>query len=303
MPAPLLGLLGRAALAGGEGVTAQALGQAAGQKAAGALTALVNPLASVTQGVNKLHQSLSLLEAPFKAIEGIFQHIGQYVSKFNPASVTFFERAVADFEASIGQILVPILNAGTQVFRKFGDTVAYFGPILEKMAQKYADGIVKGFTALIDFYVVLVDFLEVTQALNAALTILNAVATVFLTIIKALTFAMSGGKGAPKTEGLSQGKAYQPAQTTTVQAMITRLQESAYGLGVQMQQLDVQQRQLEELRAINQNTSILGRAQNKADSLFVPSNQNVFDEARKRLAEERGDDPLATLHERIPDRR
>lgn len=152
-----------------------------------------NPLGASSQTIKKFHDALFSWEKPLKATEDIFRHIGSYTSKFNPYHMTRFSMAVDNMEASIGEVLIPVLSEGTKLFQEMGDVIAANGPLLREMVDTLI-GIGK-FAA------------------------------------KATGISSVWGMLTEGTKGAAANKAYRPAQTTTVEQMITNVQTAAYGLG------------------------------------------------------------------------
>lgn len=226
------------------------LGRGVGSAAEDSIKGLVNPLTVVTGLFGKMHAGLVQLEAPFKMAESFFQHVGSYVGKFNPASVGFFERSVSDFQASVGQVLQPMMKLGTGVFRKFADTVAYFQPIAEKVFDRIGKGLMDLTNAVVDFTVAIVNS-------KPAMALFKLGADFFLGTIKTATalFKAFTPREVPNTKGLSVGKSYVNATTTSVSAMLSKLQESSYGLGTQ----NYEEKSLDLLGQIAKNTGKTGQ--------------------------------------------
>lgn len=243
MAIPLIGMAARS-LAGGGGraMAGQAIGQAAGQGLGQAVDSALHPLGAMTAAINKIAAAAFAAEAPFKALEAAFRHVGSYVGKFSPIRMEFFERAVADFEASIGKILVPILNVGTQAFRKLGDMVVTMMPAWSSHMGKIADAIGELITQLVDlflayqktvtngeyFITMLVNvirmFAELARIFQAMIE--NNPVSMFKRILRGESALMEPGS---RTTGSARGMAYQQTTTESVTSMMGRLQQDAFG--------------------------------------------------------------------------
>lgn len=245
MAIPLIGAAARVlASGGGRAVAGQAIGQAAGVAAGGMLSqleALANPLTAVTVSFGMLTRVMQQAEAPFKAAENFFAHIGSYVAKFSPVRMEFFQRAVADFEAAIGRTLIPVLEAGTRVFRKFGDAIVQNSPKLEAISKMVANFVEK----LGDLFIKLIKDLSEMPGL---LTIIDASLQTFLATMKvgaagikaslsnptsgiglAAFIARQFGGETPQNNGSARNLAFQQTATESVTGMIGRLQQQAFG--------------------------------------------------------------------------
>lgn len=194
---------------------------------------VMNPLASTAGIINQFHMSLRTLEAPFKALEGLFAHAAEYVGKLSPIRVEYFNRAVADFQASIGQYLIPVLELGTKTFRVFGDVVAGLysnakplidafrdagGGIFDKF-KEFLFTAADGFGQFVDSFK---DFIPLIQNAGGWLKATLDLAT------KAMRFS---GLDGSRFSGASTGMSYVATQTGSVESMINKIQQDAYGYG------------------------------------------------------------------------
>ena len=83
------------------------------------------------------------------AIGRISSDIAALVAKFDPPTVRMFERAVADLQASIGQILAPVLRNATVLIRGVADTFASLsGPGRLAVAALIGAGVALGVAAV-----------------------------------------------------------------------------------------------------------------------------------------------------------
>ena len=253
MPVPVIGAALSALMSGGGGaMAAQAASQAAGAMAVGKVTsafsAMTHPLSTVTGLVHKFHSGISTLEAPFKALEGLFSHAGQYVSKLSPIKMEFFTRAVDDFQAAIGKNLVPVIEAGIRIFRKLGDMVASNSPAFTKLAESVGKFIESTASAFMSLAQTLIDN---TFLISMLTDVFETLAKVLKPLIYMTMGAMGGtllggpvGAAAGTAGGLylgmqdgkkpkdsAQGMAFHSAQTENVSSMLTRVQTDAFAYG------------------------------------------------------------------------
>jgi phage-related protein len=120
---------------------------------------------------HKLSEAMSTLEAPAKAAEAFFQQVAEYVGKFNPATVQLFQLAVDDFKASVGEILVPILQFGTKLFRQMGDAVASVATPVRKLISFFTEGFSKVFGDLFQHFSTVLDIFNAVVDLFRALLV------------------------------------------------------------------------------------------------------------------------------------
>jgi hypothetical protein len=68
-------------------------------------------------------------------INSTFQPIASLVGTFNPAKVQQFERAFRDLEAVFGDLLQPVLVAGTKLVRNLADTLETMRPVFDPIIR------------------------------------------------------------------------------------------------------------------------------------------------------------------------
>jgi len=194
---------------------------------------VMNPLAGTAGVIHTFHQKLTALEAPFKALEGVFQHAGQYVGKFSPWKVEQMTRALDDFQASIGLYLIPVVDYGTKVFRLFADVIAGVYPVLAPFIKGFKELADEGLTATKDVVFTLADafgqLIEPFQVLIPLVKQGAAGMAFFARGVKVLAgmFGIDGSK--MQDSGL--GMSYQQAGTTSAESMIGKIKEEAFGYG------------------------------------------------------------------------
>lgn len=91
-----------------------------------AATGLVGGLTAAAQG-------------PVGMLNDMFGGIARMVGMMNPAAVEMFNRAMADLQAVMGEILLPILQAGTGLVRKFADVILTMKPAFDPIIQVAVD--------------------------------------------------------------------------------------------------------------------------------------------------------------------
>lgn len=78
-------------------------------------------------------------QGAISSLNSVFGPIASIVEKMNPAAVEMFSRAMDDLTAVMGDLLLPILEAGTGLVRRFADIlnsiVPAFDPIIEVIVE------------------------------------------------------------------------------------------------------------------------------------------------------------------------
>jgi hypothetical protein len=102
-----------------------------------------NPIGSMfsemSRGIRDVHKTLFLWEEPLKNFKSMFEHMGQYTNKMNPYHMERFNLAASDAEATIGQVLTPLLDSGTKYMRLFADALNTVEPVLTSVTSGVAD--------------------------------------------------------------------------------------------------------------------------------------------------------------------
>ncbi len=171
--------------------------------------------------------------------------VSNYVAAFSPLSAERYSRAWKDLTASIGQMLLPVLNAATSVVRYFGDTIAGLTPVIRPVIEGAIAAVKPVFQSIgsvvRDTIRVGVVFYETFKPIGAM--ILNITTYPLQKLIEALThlsrwlttavntFGVLLGVDLPKFEGSSQGKAATSTGMTNVSSMLDDLRRKAYQLG------------------------------------------------------------------------
>lgn len=210
------------------GTAANQVAAQAGQKAMGAL---LNPLGLVTAGLNKFHASLTQLEAPMKALEGMFQHAAGYVAKLSPGRVEMMTRAIEDFHAAIGMVLTPVVETGTKVFRKLGDVIATLEPIWTPMWEKLSSALGNLFDSFAELYTEMVKLGNESGVLQSTLNIIVSIVRAITDMAKGLRSLLGGDANKSSITGNARGLAFQSAQTESVLSLISRAQQEAFSFG------------------------------------------------------------------------
>lgn len=165
----VLGALGRVAAVGGR-VASAAGAEAAGSKlvqlagnitqvsfaaqaATGAASKLVLALLPVTSHIQILVGGLNLFK---DVVTSIGASVADFVKLASPIHVQQFQLAVEDFTASIGKVLIPVLEFGTRIVRFFADVIFALSDPLQRLVSAFMkpviallDNLTKGIEPLI----------------------------------------------------------------------------------------------------------------------------------------------------------
>lgn len=174
--------------------------------------------------------------------------VANYVQAFSPLTAQRYSRAWADLSASIGQTLMPVLDAATSVVRYFGDTIAGLNQVLGPLVRDVVNSLKPAFTAvgsvfrdMIRVGVILYEvFKPVLNVLVQIADFLNPF-SLFVTLIGKLApyitlatnaLALFLGIDLNSFQGGSQGKAAaQSTGMTSASAMLDELRKRAFQLG------------------------------------------------------------------------
>jgi len=187
--------------------------------------------------------------------------VANYVQAFSPLTAQRYSRAWADLSASIGQTLMPVLDAATSVVRYFGDTIAGLNQVLGPLVRDVVNSLKPAFTAvgsvfrdMIRVGVVLYEvFKPVLNVLVQIADFLNPF-TVFVNLLGKLApyitlatnaLALFLGVDLGSFQGGSQGKAAaQSTGMTSASAMLDELRKRAFQLGSSGAEVDPIKQQL-----------------------------------------------------------
>lgn len=174
--------------------------------------------------------------------------VANYVQAFSPLTAQRYSRAWADLSASIGQTLMPVLDAATSVVRYFGDTIAGLNQVLGPLVRDVVNSLKPSFTTIGTVFremarvgVVLYEvFKPVLNVLVQIADFLNPFAG-FVTLMGKLApyitlatnaLALFLGVDLGSFQGGSQGKAAaQSTGMTSASAMLDELRKRAFQLG------------------------------------------------------------------------
>lgn len=174
--------------------------------------------------------------------------VANYVQAFSPLTAQRYSRAWADLTASIGQTLMPVLDAATSVVRYFGDTIAGLNQVLGPLVRDVVNSLKPAFTAvgsvfrdMIRVGVILYEvFKPVLNVLVQIADFLNPF-SLFVTLIGKLApyitlatnaLALFLGVDLGSFQGGSQGKAAaQSTGMTSASALLDSLRQKAFQLG------------------------------------------------------------------------
>lgn len=184
--------------------------------------------------------------------------VANYVQAFSPLTAQRYSRAWADLTASIGQTLMPVLDAATSVVRYFGDTIAGLNGVIHPLVTGVISFLKPAFEAVGATFRELIKvgliMFEVFKPLGGLLLqVFTGPFRLFVDLFGQFIKFVAVGTEAlaryfkiklPKFDGESQGKAFANTSTTSTSSMLQSLREKAYQLGgsgkdVPQQQLDI----------------------------------------------------------------
>jgi hypothetical protein len=171
--------------------------------------------------------------------------MAELVAKFSPATASRWTAAWDDLSAALGGYLAPVLEQMTGVVRFFGDTIAAWGPVFEpliaqmsQMAGLFGSAIGDTLNAYGEFAIVTAQvmqpFLQVMIEIGAGpmrlvVDLMGQFADWLREVAQRL--ALFFGIEVPKVAGSSSGMAAKSTGVSTVQNMLTQLQQRAFALG------------------------------------------------------------------------
>ena len=174
--------------------------------------------------------------------------VANYVQAFSPLTAQRYSRAWADLTASIGQTLMPVLDAATSVVRYFGDTIAGLNQVLGPLVRDVVNSLKPAFTAVGSVFRdmirvgvilyevfkpvlnVLVQVADFLNPFSAFVTLIGKLAPYITLATNALALFLGVDLGS--FQGGSQGKAAaQSTGMTSASAMLDELRKRAFQLG------------------------------------------------------------------------
>jgi hypothetical protein len=192
--------------------------------------------------------------------------VANYVRAFSPVTVQRYERAWADLTASVGRILMPVMDGAIKVVRWFGDSIAGLTPVLRPLLRDVLAsvgpvlGVIGGalrevvaagalvYQAFRPLLGVLLDLVSPVRMFAFAVKMFaDGLRTVNAFAAKLL------GLKVPQFDGASQGLAHVGTTTTDVGSMMRRLREEAYKLGGGEEKEDPQVKLMGEILKVLQN--------------------------------------------------
>jgi phage-related protein len=191
------------------------------------------------------------------------ESLANYVRAFSPATVQRYERAWADLTASVGRILMPVMDGAIRVVRWLGDSIAGLTPILQPLLRDVMASVgpvlnVVGnalrevvssaslvYQALRPLLGGLLDILNPVRLLTAGMKL-------FADVLRMVNVGLAAlfGLKLPQFQGASQGLAFAQTGTTDVGGMLRRLREEAYKVGGEGEKKDPNVQQVDLLREI-----------------------------------------------------
>ncbi len=226
----------------------QSIASMGGQPAA-AIASFGGGLSKVLSLAGPWGQAAGVFVSTLSQMPQLFKSAGDsmanFVAKFSPATAGRWTQAWDDLSAAIGSYLVPVLELATGVVRYFGDAIAgwqvVFQPVIDQMSQMvglYGSAFGDVTNSLMEFAAVtaqvMVPFLQVVIEIGAGplklcVDLLGQFADWLRQVAQQL--ALFFGIDMPRFKGSSAGMAARGTGTSTVQNMLTQLQQRAFALG------------------------------------------------------------------------
>jgi hypothetical protein len=117
------------------------------------ITALSKASEKALGSITKFTTALTdFLLAPLANVKALAAAIAPLVALFNPAVVTQFELAMRDTLATVGSMLVPVLQGVTQYVRHFGDLLAGMIPVFQPLFNEIGQFISSFGVGLVDVF-------------------------------------------------------------------------------------------------------------------------------------------------------
>lgn len=250
---------GMGAVAGASGSATSAVAALGGQ--IGQVASMFGPWG---MAIGKVIETVAKLPSVFKAAA---DGVANYVQAFSPATAGRYQRAWADLTASIGQMLMPVLNAATAVVRWFGDTIAGLTPIVQPLINgalsllgpyfKEIGNVVREFISNgVIMFQAWAPLIDAFGLIRINLQIVTAGMKALAEMMKTVNRGLAGilGVKIPGFDGSSVGKAFVNVQQQSVSSMLDDIRKRAYGLGgggkenLPQQQVDILGKLLEQLK-------------------------------------------------------
>jgi len=164
----------------------------------GSLTSAVGHAAILP--LNLFTKGIDALNAPVLAVVGSLKHfrdsvgaIGSAVSEFvqlaSPIHVVRFNLAMQDLTASIGKILIPVLDASTVVVRAFADVIFRLSSPLQNLVKVILDPFVKEVPQLLTILTPIIDLIG--TFVNILATGLQPVMKLLVPLLEGMTVAFA----------------------------------------------------------------------------------------------------------------
>lgn len=170
--------------------------------------------------------------------------IGSYVQDFAPANVEMFDRVLKDISATVGEVLLPVMEGFRHVLRFLGDTMAGIAPVFKGMIAIVVKDVKPGLTLIGG------EFRELMKTVGHALQIFGGgtikvfgaifkyMSNIFAIMIRGinniikmmpLLNALPNPFENMDFTGASVGKSAGQGSTSTVSAMLSQIQAAGFG--------------------------------------------------------------------------
>lgn len=220
----------------------KAIGDMVGGQIGGSISSLAGKFGPYAAAVGQFIDTAAGLPQLFKSAA---DSASNYVGAFAPMASERYSRAWQDLTASIGEVLLPVLNAATDVVRFFGDTIAGLTPVVRplvdfamRMVRPFALLAGDVFRELVTVGALLVDAFTPLIELMVEMSVgpLRMLAEGMRAVVKVITDvtrAVGGflGLKVPNFNGASYGKSAQTPEWSDTTAAWKKLVESTANQG------------------------------------------------------------------------
>jgi hypothetical protein len=164
------------------------------------------------------------------SVTAIGNSVAEFVQLASPVHVQRFVIASEDLTASIGKILIPMMEFATKTTRAFADVIFTLSGPLKRLTEAGFDQLATVFDAAMDTLTPFIPLL--TSWINLMALAMESQAA-WMKMIGQLNhlFSFGGAAGGGKILKDSTGAAVRPAQFTSVEAYGKAAQQAAFSLG------------------------------------------------------------------------
>lgn len=173
----------------GQTVTGMASGQLPAAGFANAMQGLMKPMQGVMAMAGGVGAAISGVTGGFQQAFGAIQGA---VAKADPAAAMKFQIALDDLTATMGQIVAPVLKAGTGLIRKFADMLMTMQPAFKPLIGVMTQLMDVVGQLLLPVFKIFTVYIQVYGAiLNAMMPVVNLAAQVLMKLADAILYLMN----------------------------------------------------------------------------------------------------------------